>query len=184
MKVLYLTGYKPFEFGIFKNDHPGVKYIQSAIKQRIALLAEEGVEWVIINGQLGVELWGAEMVLELKEEYSLLRLAVLTPYLNQEESWKEHNREYYESILARADFVDSISKKPYEGPAQLRAKSMFMLQKSDAMLIVYDEERDGSPKYVYKDAKKHCEASGYRVHQITFDDLQQVIEDQVQDDWT
>ncbi|PLS16306.1 hypothetical protein CVD28_17695 [Bacillus sp. M6-12] len=183
MKVLYLTGYKPFELGIFKNDHPGVKYIQSAIKQRIALFAEEGLEWVIINGQLGAELWGAEMVLELKEEYSQLQLAVLTPYLNQEESWKEHNREYYESVLAQADFVDSISKKPYEGPAQLRTKSMFMLQKSDGMLIVYDEEKDGSPKYVYKDAKRLSESGEYHVFQITFDDLQQVIEDQSHDDW-
>lgn len=28
MKVIAVTGYKPFELGIFKNDHPGVECIK------------------------------------------------------------------------------------------------------------------------------------------------------------
>jgi uncharacterized phage-like protein YoqJ len=53
MKVLYMTGYKAFEFGIFKNDHEAVKYIKKAMKQRLLPLLEDGLEWVIISGQLG-----------------------------------------------------------------------------------------------------------------------------------
>ncbi len=29
MKVIAVTGYKPFELGIFKMDHPGVECIES-----------------------------------------------------------------------------------------------------------------------------------------------------------
>lgn len=50
MKVLYVTGYKAFEFGIFKNDHEAVKYIKKAIRNRLQPLVEEGLEWVIISG--------------------------------------------------------------------------------------------------------------------------------------
>ncbi|MGR5979826.1 SLOG family protein [Bacillus cereus] len=31
MKVIAVTGYKPFELGIFKNDHPGVGCIKKGI---------------------------------------------------------------------------------------------------------------------------------------------------------
>ncbi|GAA3327349.1 hypothetical protein GCM10020331_066930 [Ectobacillus funiculus] len=46
---------------------------------------EEGLEWVLISGQLGVELWTAEVVFELQMEYPDLKLAVFTPFLEQEE---------------------------------------------------------------------------------------------------
>lgn len=74
MKVLYMTGYKAFEFGIFKNDHEAVKYIKKAMKQRLLPLVEDGLEWAIISGQLGTELWGAEVVFDIQEEYSQLKL--------------------------------------------------------------------------------------------------------------
>ncbi len=31
MKVIAVTGYKPFELGIFKNDHPGVECIKKGV---------------------------------------------------------------------------------------------------------------------------------------------------------
>jgi uncharacterized phage-like protein YoqJ len=176
LKVIYITGYKSFEFGIFKNDHEGVKYIKRAIKQRLIPLIEEGAEWVIVSGQLGVELWAAELAIDLKVDYADLKLGVLTPYLNQEQSWNEVNKEYYDAILSKADYVDAISKKPYEGPAQLRAKNLFLIHKSDGMIIVYDEEKDGTPKYSYGEAKKYSEAHPYPIIKISFDDLQQAAE--------
>ncbi|MFJ7636968.1 DUF1273 domain-containing protein [Peribacillus sp. NPDC097264] len=180
MKVLYLTGYKAFELGIFKNDHEGVQYIKKAIRQRLIPLVEDGLEWVIISGQLGSELWGAEVVFEVKEEYPSLKLGVLTPFLNQEESWNETNQDFYRSILTRADFVESIFKKPYEGPQQLKVKNRYMVKKSDAMLIVFDPEKEGSAKYPYYEAMKKAESLAYPIYQISFDDLQQVAEE---DNW-
>lgn len=178
MKVLYVTGYKAFELGIFKQDHEAVKYIKKAIQSRLLPIVEEGLEWVIISGQLGTELWAAEVVFDLREEYTQLKLGILLPFLNQEESWNEINREYYQAILAQADFVDAIFKKPYEGPQQLRIKNQYMVQKSDAMLILYDSEKEGSPKYPYLEAQKRQNQSEYRIWNISFDDLQQVAEEE------
>jgi uncharacterized phage-like protein YoqJ len=178
LNVIYITGYKAFEIGIFKNDHEGVKYIKSALKQRLFPLVEEGAEWVIISGQLGVELWAAEVAIELRSEYEQLKLGILTPYLNQQDSWNEENKEYYQRILSKADFVDSISKKPYESPQQLRMKNLFMVHKSDGMIIVYDEEREGTPRYAFSEAKKYQENHSYPIIQISFDDLQQAAEEE------
>ncbi|MFJ5623877.1 DUF1273 domain-containing protein [Peribacillus loiseleuriae] len=173
MKVLYITGYKAYEYGIFKKDHQGIKYIKKVLKQRLLSFIDEGLEWVIISGQLGTELWAAEVVFECQQEYAV-KLAVITPYLNQEESWNEENREFYQSIIAKADLVESIYKSPYEGPSQLKMKNVFMVRKSDGMMIIYDEEKEGSPKFAMAEAKKYRLDYDYSIFPITFDDLEQM----------
>ncbi|MFD2974238.1 SLOG family protein [Peribacillus deserti] len=178
MKNIFITGYKGFELGIFKREHQGVAYIKKAIANHLISLIEDGLEWVLISGQLGTELWAAEAVYELQNEYPELKIAVLTPYLEQEANWNENNKEFYESILAQADYVDSISKKPYESPLQLKTKNHFCMKKSDALLIFYDEEREGSPKFMYQDARLYAESHPYPIYQITFDDLQQIAEEE------
>ncbi len=178
MKVIAVTGYKPFELGIFKNDHPGVECIRKALRRKLTAFVEDGLEWVIISGQLGVELWAAEVVFEIQVEYPDLKLAVFTPFLEQEEGWKEDNREYYEFILSQADHVDSITKRKYESPEQFKLKNQFFIEKSDALLAVYDEEKPGSPKYIVEAAKKKGEIENYHSYFILFSDLQDIIEEE------
>ncbi|MCY7915394.1 SLOG family protein, partial [Bacillus haynesii] len=92
MKVLAVTGYKPFELGIFKQDDKALFYIKKALENRMIALLEEGLEWVLISGQLGTELWAAEVAFSLQEEYPDLKVAVITPFLEQEKKWNEKNQ--------------------------------------------------------------------------------------------
>ncbi|MEH7495755.1 DUF1273 domain-containing protein [Neobacillus niacini] len=178
MKVLAISGYKPFELGIFKNDHPAVLYIKAALKKELIRMMEAGLEWVLISGQLGVELWGAEVVFELKSEFPDVKLAVITPFLDQEASWSENNSEWYKSILAKADFIDSVTKKGYEKPWQFRLKNQFFIEKSDALLLLYDQEKEGSPKYIYEMAVEYQNKHSYTIQLVTFYDLQVIVEEE------
>jgi uncharacterized phage-like protein YoqJ len=178
VKVAAISGYKPFELGVFQHNHPSAEYIKIAIKKSLLPLIDEGLEWVMISGQLGVELWAGEAVLELQEEYPELKLSVFTPFLNQEDSWKEGNKEWYESVLAGADHVDSITKKPYEKPWQFRLKNQFFIEKSDLLVLLYDPEKEGSPKFIYETAKKYQEANDYEIRLITLYDLQMAVEEE------
>ncbi|MED5052836.1 DUF1273 domain-containing protein [Anoxybacteroides rupiense] len=180
LKVLALSGYKPHELHIFSHHHPAVAYIKKAIKKRLTELADEGLEWVMISGQLGVELWAAEAVYELQESYPHLRLAVIAPFLNQEERWKEENREYYESIVSQADFFDCVTKRPYESPMQFRLKNEFIVAKSEGLLLVYDEEQEGTPKFLLNVAKRR---KNYPIFFISFSDLQAIIEEEQMNQW-
>ncbi|MHC0035753.1 SLOG family protein [Pseudoneobacillus sp. C159] len=179
VKNVTIAGYKPFELGIFKRDHQSVEIIKKAIFKELVPLLEEGLEWVIISGQLGVELWAAEVVFEIQNFVPELKLAVLTPFYSQEEKWNETNKEWYESILAQADFVESITHKPYESPEQFRLKNQVLLHKSDLAIVLYDSEKEGSPKYFYETAKKYREATGYQIREITFYDLQIIAEEEL-----
>lgn len=181
IKVVYISGYKASELGIFKENDPGAVYIKMAIKKALLQLLDQGLEWVMISGQLGVEMWAAEVVIELqKKEYPALKLAIITPFLEQEGNWSDKNKEWYHSIIQRADYVDSVSKRKYDSPAQLRLKNQFAIQKTDALLLVYDEERDGSPKYLLQTAKHYQENNHYPITQITFYDLQLLVEEEQQ----
>lgn len=178
MRIITVTGYKPFEIGIFSGDHPGVLYIKKAISRQLTAFLEEGLEWVLISGQLGVELWTAEVVFELQMEYPDLKLAVFTPFLEQEEKWNETNKEYYEFILTQADHVDSITKRKYESPQQFRLKNQFLIEKSDALLAVYDEEKEGSPRFLVELAKRRVEQGEYAYYSIGFSDLQLLMDEE------
>ena len=64
-KTLYVTGYRSFELGIFQGKDPKITVIKMS-KKELASYIETGVEWILISGNLGVELWTAEVVGELK----------------------------------------------------------------------------------------------------------------------
>lgn len=177
-KVAAVSGYKAYELGIFKKSDQKVDFIKTAIKKNLLSLIDDGLEWVLISGGLGSELWTAEVVFSLQEEGYELKLAVITPFLNQEQNWSDVNKEWYESILLQADYVNSVSKKPYEKPWQLRIKNQFFIEKSDLLLLFYDLEKEGSPKYMYEVAKDFQQHHNYKILLIDFYQLQEIYEEE------
>ncbi|WP_100408060.1 DUF1273 domain-containing protein [Bacillus solitudinis] len=187
MKTIAITGYKAHELGIFDQKHQGIRFIKKALEQRIRELVDDGIEWFIISGQLGVELWAAEVVIDLKKEYPHIQLAVLTPFLNQEERWQETTKLFYTEIINQADFVDSITKRPYENPTQLRLKNEFIISKADGLLILFDEDKPGSPLYYLDIAKKKQEKNDFPIILITPQDLDLLVQDEIHENpknWT
>lgn len=183
LKRLVVTGYKQHELGIFDEKNPGIRFIKKALENRFRALLDEGLEWVIVSGQLGVETWAAEVVLDMKEEFPQLKYAVLTPFLEQEKRWNETKQENYQMIIDQADFHRSLTSKPYEAPWQFIEKNKFFLRNSDGILILYDEETDGSPKFIKKEAERYAEKCDYQVLTITGDDLRVVTEEEQMNDW-
>ncbi|GGE56680.1 DUF1273 domain-containing protein [Priestia taiwanensis] len=183
MKVVVITGYKPSELGVFSEKNPAVTYIKQAIRKRLVPLVEAGLEWVIISGQLGVELWAAQVVVDIQLEHPHLQLGLFTPFLEQEENWNEHNKMMYEEVLIHADHVDSITKRKYENPMQFRLKNSFLVDKSDGMIIMYDSEHEASPKYILAEAMKKKERAEYEIMTITFADIQDIVEEEQWNRW-
>lgn len=169
-----ISGYKPFELGIFNQKHEGIVIIKQAIENKLRVLLDEGLESIFISGQLGVECWAAEVVFELKKEYPNIKLGVVTPFLEQESSWNETNKEYYYSIINRADRVISTSNETYKNPSQFKIKDEALLNYTEGLILVYDEEKEGSPKYLKSKANKHREKNNYQLFEITMYDLEDI----------
>ena len=77
---LWVTGYRSYELGVFANNDPKVKVIKYLLKKHFEQKFNDGLEWVITGGQLGVEQWAAEAAIELKEEYPELKVSLMYPF--------------------------------------------------------------------------------------------------------
>ena len=184
LKRLVVTGYKPHELGIFNDKHPGVAVIRRALKDRMrGLLEDGGLEWVIVSGQPGVETWAAETAFELREDYPELQVAVILPFLGQEEKWNDSKKSAFESVMARADFSTVLTRRPYEAPWQFAERDKFLLRNSDGILLVYDEENEGSPKWMKRLAEQRAEAGDYELLILNAFDLQLTAEDIQAEKW-
>lgn len=162
------------ELNIFKADDPRIHFIRAALEKRLIGFAEEGLEWVLISGQMGVELWTAEVVLDMKETYPV-NLGIFPPFENQASRWPEALQEKYEEIIAACDFYKPIYQGDYRGAFQFKAKNMWLADKSDGCLLLMDEEFPGSNRYFYEAAQG---AGGdYSIYTITPADLDDVVEE-------
>ncbi|MGV2994715.1 DUF1273 domain-containing protein, partial [Streptococcus porcinus] len=173
----YVTGYKSYELNIFKDDAPEVKYLKLFLKNKLQNLVEEGLEWVLIQGQLGIEMWTAEVVLDLQQEYPELKLGVITPFQNHTERWNEQNQLKYQQIIEGADFHDSVHHAPYEGPFQFKQTDQFILDHTDMTVLIYDEEQEASPKFFKRMLVDFAEQTNYTYDVVTFDEIITFISD-------
>lgn len=176
MTSIYFTGYKPYELNIFKDDQQEVKVIKAYVKSLIIQEMEEELEWIIVSGQLGFELWVAEVTIEMKRKYPQLKLAILTPFLNHYNKWNEANQEKYQNIISQADYVNAIHQSEYEGAFQFQQANAFILDNTDKTILFYDDEQEASPKFFKSKLVDFAEKTNYTYNVITFMDLQDFME--------
>jgi Uncharacterized protein conserved in bacteria len=177
IQTMIISGYRSFELGIFQEKDPKIKVIKKVIKMSIQQQLEEGLEWILIGGNLGVELWAGEVCLELQKEYPELKLGVLFPFENFGDQWNEKNKQLLTDIKIRANYVNATSHAPYQNPSQLKNHTRFLLEHSGGAILIYDEEYPGKTDYLLKDIRRFSEQTPYFIQQITMDDLQNIAFD-------
>lgn len=166
------------EMGIFSENDERITFIKKAIERKLRAKIDEGLEWVIVSGQMGVEMWTAQTALDLKEEYDI-QVGVVPPFENQEKRWPEELQSYYQELRMNADFFEHIYKGDYKNPSQFRAKDAWYLDKTDGCVILMDEDNVGSVQYFYNAAKSR---ENYPIELITPMDIDDVIQEIQMDD--
>ncbi|MHC9000658.1 SLOG family protein [Enterococcus bulliens] len=170
-KTIFISGYRNYEIGIFQEKDPKIAVIKKSLKSTCIQLIEEGATWFVISGSLGVELWAAQVILELKQEYEV-SLAVISAYTEFFAKWNEQNQQAMQTILEQADFVDAVSRQPYTSPQQLKNHTQFVLAHTMGCVLVYDPEYPGKSQFFIRDATQYQECHSYEILYITMDDLQ------------
>jgi uncharacterized phage-like protein YoqJ len=177
VKTLYVSGYKSFEIGVFQDNDPKISVIKNILKREITVFLEEGLEWILVSGNLGTEMWAAEAVAELKNDYPELQLGIIYPFKDFGSNWNEKNQASLAKIEGLADYVNSVSHQPYQSPVQLKLHTRFLLEHSGGCLLVYDKEYPGKTQYFLNDAEKFSERFPYEIRLITMDDLQNSVDE-------
>lgn len=170
MQRLWITGYRSYELNTFQDDDPKAQVIKSVLsenlKQRLDNTTEEF--WLITGPQMGVERWAVQAALALKPDYPQLKTAIMMPFADFGSQWNEANQAALVKARNMVSFSDNVSDSPYQG---------FMLTHTDSLLMVYDTDHEGKPKWDYLAATRYRQRHDYPLTLITMDDLQEAAEE-------
>lgn len=175
MRRLWVTGYRSYELNTFKDDDPKVLVVKRVLTARLKSYLDESSDefWLITGPQLGTEQWAAECALDLRKDYHQLKVAIMLPFADFAGKWNAANQAKLATLRERVNFFKEVTTKPYESPEQLRLYQQFMITHTDRMLMVYDLDHPGKPKYDYRLAQKYGESQDYPLDLIDFDELQE-----------
>lgn len=182
-KIMAVTGYKSYELNVRSANDQRIDYIKYALRQRIVNFIENGGEWILTSGQLGVELWTCEIVDELKQEYDI-KYAIIPPFNNQDKKWSEHDRELYQKLIHLADYYAPLYNADYIGPYQFEARNKWLIDKSDRCLVLVESDYPGSVQYFLEEARKYSDIHDYPIEYITSFDLNEILNESQENDLT
>lgn len=169
---LWITGYRSYELNIYKDSDPKIEVLKSIIKDALRSKAENGLEWILVGGQTGIEQLTVQVVEELKKDFPILKVAMMLPYKDFEKNWKEDRQNAFSILKNKVDFFGEVSTEVYKSPKQLQNWQKFMLNHTEEALIVYDPEFEGKSKYDVIAAKKYAQKNKYNVLMIDMDWLE------------
>ena len=135
------TGHRPksFPWG-YDESAPGCVLLKEVLAVQISALAEQGVTDFLSGMAQGVDLWCAQIVLDLKKKNPALKLHANLPCEGQESKWSVLAREIYHSILEQADEVVYVGQEYSRGC--MLERNRYMVDRSVRLIAVYD----GAPK--------------------------------------
>ena len=140
-KFCCVTGYRPqkfpWEYGEGK-EHK--KYLADMARQ-IEKLIENGFNYFISGGALGVDQDFAEAVLHAKQIHPEIKLEIAVPCKNQADHWSKVAQLRYFSILERADKVVVLSEHYTRFCMQKRNE--YMVNRSGLVLAYWNGEETG-----------------------------------------
>lgn len=131
------TGHRPKSFPWGYNESaPGCILLKEVLAAQISVLAERGVTDWLCGMALGVDLWCAQIVFDLKKKNPALKLHAILPCEGQERKWTASAQEHYRSILAQANEVIYVGQE-YSRNCMLK-RNRYMVDRASILLAVYN----------------------------------------------
>lgn len=153
-KTCCFTGHRAQKLP-FKHDErdPLCVRIKQRLREEIVYRIEEcGVTHFITGMAMGVDMYAAEIVLELKKDYPFITLEAAIPYEEQAASWAEPLRDRYFSIIEHCD-KETMLQTHYTRSCMF-VRNRYMVDNSDCVIAVYNEGLSGGTKNTVDYAKK------------------------------
>ena len=141
------TGHRPKGLGYPESDGRcnALKRLLRLLVRR--LIQEQGVTHFISGMALGVDMYAAEIVLELKEQYPQITLECAIPYERQAVRWPAALRERYFSIAERCD-KETMLQRQYTRDC-MKKRNQYMVDCADVVLAVWNGEPSGTGQTVW-----------------------------------
>lgn len=165
IKTCCFTGHRPQKLGYSENSLQ-CDELKERLKRVIAsLIQNQGVTHFISGMALGVDLYAARIVLDLKAIYPHITLECALPCESQAEKWSERDRDNYFEIISNCD-RETMLQHRYT-PDCMRKRNEYMVDHSDYVIAVWNGEIGGTCNTVRYAARK--QKTVVRIHPQTLE---------------
>ena len=139
------TGHRPEKLSVSEHD------VKIMLEKEIRLAIADGLNVFITGMAPGVDIWAAEVVLKLKNEFSL-KLIAASPHPGFENRWSIDWQKRYAAIMAKADFIKEVCQHYSRGCYQIRNE--WMVDHSARVIAVWNGSPSGTKNtIVYAERK-------------------------------
>ncbi len=139
MKTCAFTGHRPKGLGYPESDRRCVALKETLRALIIRMMEEEGVTHFISGMAQGVDMYAAEIVLELKKQHPQITLECAIPYEEQAAHWSAALRDRYFSIAERCD-QETMLQTHYTRDCLMK-RNKYMVEHADMVLAVCNMRR-------------------------------------------
>ena len=108
-KRIAFTGYRPqkMPFGFDETDNRCIDF-KKRLRDTIENFIWQGYQHFISGGAMGMDMYAAEIVLELKEKYPQISLEMVSPFDDQAAKWKPEYQQRHRRLFQAADITTVI----------------------------------------------------------------------------
>lgn len=148
------TGHRPEKLAWKKDEYDeACLRLKKELLLYITKLIELGVCRFYTGMAMGVDIWAAEIVLDMKNKYrdKNIQLIATIPYEEQAKNWTDEWKERYTNVLEFADKIILLQEQYTRGC--FYARNRYMVDNSSFVIVVFNGE-EGGTKYTIDYAKK------------------------------
>ena len=135
-QTVCFTGHRPEKLALSENE------VKERLSEQIRKAVSEGYTAFITGMAKGVDLWAGQIVADLRDSGSEIRLIAASPYEGFGKGWSPEWRSLYLETLERADLVHYVCSEYNKGCFMSRNK--WMVDHSSLVLAVYNGEKGGT----------------------------------------
>lgn len=130
------TGHRPEKLSVSET------VVKNGLKKEILKSEEEGFTTFISGMSRGVDIWAAEIVLELKKNNHDIKLVCASPFKGFEKNWDNKWKTAYRKIMESADLVHFVCDKYSIDSYQKR--NIWMVDRCSKVIAVSEGQKGGT----------------------------------------
>lgn len=113
-----------------------------ALRKEILKAVEDGYRVFLTGMSRGVDIWAADIVIELRRHNKDIKLFCAIPFEGMENQWSEDWRKHYQMVLKQADCIEILSKQ--YGKDVYRNRNVWLCEHSTRLIAVFDGSPSGT----------------------------------------
>lgn len=158
------TGKRPqgMPWGYDETDRRCVR-LKARLRSEIVRAIRDGYTHFISGMALGVDMWAAELVLELKSQGHSVTLEAALPCSSQAQRWNAADRKRHERIVSQCDTVTCLSER-YTYSCMFQ-RNRYMVDHASLLIAVTDGDTGGTGQTVAYARRKKVHTVGIELEE-------------------